>query len=80
MGHANAIATLRGQVYVFKGEHVWQLENNFGVKPGYPTKFKEIFRGLPDYVTHIDAVYERLSDGHIVLFNGKYPKLFKCLY
>lgn len=33
-------------------------------------RFNEIFTKLPAHVTYIDAVYERPTDGSIILFNG----------
>lgn len=33
-------------------------------------RFNEIFTKLPAYVTHVDAVYERPTDGSIILFHG----------
>lgn len=76
LGHANTIATLKGRVHIFKREYVWQLDNNLRIENGYPRKIKDIFIGLPDYVTHIDAIYERSVDGYITLFHGKCLKIY----
>lgn len=66
----DAVSLLRGELFIFKGEYVWRLTNKYRIQSGYPVKFNEIFTRLPSHVTHIDAIYERPTDGAIVLFHG----------
>lgn len=74
----DALAFLRGEIFVFKKEFVWRLTDDFHVVPGYPVRFNEIFQGIPSHVQHIDAAYERSSDGAIVLFHGIFVAYFIC--
>lgn len=67
----DAVALLRGEIFVFKNEYVWRLSEDFQIQPGYPIRFNEIFQDIPSYVRRIDAAYERKSDGAIILFHGR---------
>lgn len=66
----DAIALLRGELFIFKGEYVWRLTEKYRIQAGYPVRFNEIFSKLSAHVNHIDAIYERPTDGAIILFNG----------
>lgn len=66
----DTVALIRGEIFVFKKEYVWRLTEDFQVIPGYPVHFNEIFQDIPNYVRHIDAAYERKTDGAIILFYG----------
>lgn len=61
---------MRGEIFIFKNEYVWRLNDEFQVMPGYPIRLNGMFQGIPSYVKNIDAAYERKSDGAIVLFHG----------
>lgn len=37
--------------------------------PDYPAEIRRLWHGLPENLTHVDAVYER-SDGRILFFIG----------
>lgn len=69
-GHYDAVAQLRGELFVFKGQYLWRLRQRGEVMQGYPVPLRRMFRDLPDYVTKVDAVYQR-DDGNILLFSGQ---------
>lgn len=70
-GHGfDAVSLLRGELFIFKGEYVWRLTDKYRIQSGYPVRFNEIFTKLPAHVTHINAIYERPTDGAIILFSG----------
>jgi hypothetical protein len=52
---------------------MWRLSQRGEVQEGYPVPFQQLFWKLPKYITKIDAVYQRETDGSIVLFTGKIP-------
>lgn len=56
-------------------QYMWRLTTRGHVRPGYPTKFRQMFHGFPDEVKNIDAVYER-PDSNLVFFSGKVQGLF----
>lgn len=64
----NAVASLRGEIFIFKNEYVWRLNENFRL--GNPIRLHGIFTDIPHYVRYIDAAYERKTDGSIILFHG----------
>ncbi|XP_052863601.1 matrix metalloproteinase-2-like [Anopheles cruzii] len=78
-GSFDAIGLLRGEVFIFKGPYLWRLTEKYRIKEGYPVQIWQVFRGFPQTVTHIDAVYERLDDNAIVLFSGRYYWVFDAL-
>lgn len=61
---------IRRDVVIFKDEHVWKLNEQFRVIPGYPRKLRELFPTLPEEIHKIDAAYERPRDGAVILFTG----------
>lgn len=63
----DAVATLRGELFIFKDEYIWRLKNRRKILPGYPIKLKDMFPEFPE--KKVDAAYER-KDGLIVLFSG----------
>ncbi|XP_055684076.1 72 kDa type IV collagenase-like [Lutzomyia longipalpis] len=69
-GNFDAVSLLRGEIFIFRGRFLWRLTNRFHILPGYPVDVAEVFptQGTPSL--HIDAAYERHTDGHIVLFSG----------
>lgn len=69
-GDYDAIAALRSELFVFKGEYLWRLRKEYDIIPGYPIPFRQMFPLLPRSVKQINAAYQR-PDGQIVLFSGK---------
>lgn len=67
----DAVALLRGEIFIFKNEYLWRLTDEYRIASGYPIKINEIFTGIPDEVDRIDAAYERKTDGSIILFHGE---------
>lgn len=65
----DAVGLLRGEIFIFKGEYVWRLDERYRIQSGYPIRFREIFVDLSPEVKKIDAIYERL-DSAIVIFSG----------
>ncbi|XP_058812024.1 matrix metalloproteinase-2-like [Topomyia yanbarensis] len=78
-GSFDAVGVLRGEVFIFKGAHLWRLTDKYRVKEGYPVKIWQVFRGFPRNVQQIDAVYEREFDNSVVLFSGKLYWIFDGL-
>lgn len=68
-GSYDAVAQIRGELFVFKGEYLWRLRQPREVMQGYPVPVRRMFPDLPEYVKRVDAVYQR-DDGHIVIFTG----------
>ncbi|GLG99055.1 Matrix metalloproteinase-2 [Gryllus bimaculatus] len=69
-GTPNAISVLRNELFVFKDKYVWRMPERNEVIPGYPVPIHQLFWSLPEFVTAIDAVYQRETDQSIVLFTG----------
>jgi hypothetical protein len=57
----------------------WRITDT-GVMEGHPVEISRFWYGLPRHLDHVDAVYERGSDGHIVFFSGESSRclLFKA--
>lgn len=66
----DAIAWLRGEIFIFKGKFVWRFSDKNELISGYPIQFNQMFPNIPKYVERIDAAYERKTDGAIILFSG----------
>ncbi|TRY71103.1 hypothetical protein TCAL_13422 [Tigriopus californicus] len=49
---------------------MWRYSRRGALFPNYPVDFHQMFSGFPDEVDHIDALYERPTDGAIVFFSG----------
>ena len=71
-GNFDAISSIRGEVFIFKGPYVWRLTDKYKIENGYPVQIGDIFIGLPEYVFKVDAVYEREFDQSIIIFSGIY--------
>lgn len=66
----DAIAMIRNEMFVFKGKFMWRIKDGV-VMAGYPTKIKNLWRGLPDSLTEIDAAFENNPQRKIWFFMGK---------
>lgn len=65
----DAVAVLRGEMWVFKDNYFWRINKDGGSRED-PMELRSFWYGLPSDVDHIDAVYER-NDHDIVFFAGK---------
>ncbi|CAG7834638.1 unnamed protein product [Allacma fusca] len=68
----DAISLIRQDLFIFKGRYFWRFPNNElnknkAVKSEniLPSETHSFWKGLPEDLTHVDAVYER---GEIVVF------------
>nr|XP_023028791.1 matrix metalloproteinase-2-like [Leptinotarsa decemlineata] len=68
-GRLDAVATLRDELFVFRGQYVWRYKEKRRLEKGYPVKLHDMFPKLPKSITKIDAAYQR-PDGMIVIFTG----------
>ncbi|XP_051169805.1 matrix metalloproteinase-17-like [Leptopilina boulardi] len=69
-GNFDTISMFRNEIFIFKGEYLWRLIQRGLLDNDYPVKLQQLFHGLPNYVTKIDAAYQREIDSSIVLFSG----------
>ncbi|KAK9890647.1 hypothetical protein WA026_012006 [Henosepilachna vigintioctopunctata] len=63
----DAIANLRGEIFVFKNQYIWRYQEQNRLMPGYPVCIKQMFPSLPENTKKIDAAYQR-PDGNMILF------------
>ncbi|EFA09264.2 matrix metalloproteinase-2 [Tribolium castaneum] len=63
----DAVAVIRREVFFFKDEYFWRIDETGVLMPGYPAEIRRLWRDLPPNFTHVDAVYER-PDNKIVFF------------
>ncbi|XP_050533432.1 matrix metalloproteinase-2-like [Daktulosphaira vitifoliae] len=71
-GNFNALSCLRGQIFLFKDDLLWRLNEPGKVLPRYPVKMLKFFNTLSNNIENdikIDAAYER-PDSNIVMFSG----------
>ncbi|KAK7067992.1 Matrix metalloproteinase-15 [Halocaridina rubra] len=71
-GSFDAVAVLRQELFIFKGQYLWRYSDRGSLRPGYPTLIRSLFTDLPSFIKKVDAVYERPTDSSIVFFIGKY--------
>lgn len=69
-GNFDTVASIRGEVFIFKGELMWRFAKQGQIRRAYPAPFKQMFIGLPEDVKNVDAVYERPTDNNILFFTG----------
>ena len=65
----DAVAVLRGEMWVFKSNYFWRINRDGGSRED-PMLLRSFWYGLPSDVDHVDAVYER-NDHDIVFFVGR---------
>ena len=51
----------------------WRIDDK-GMMDGYPAKVDRFWYNFPSDVKQFDAIYERIDDGKIIFFSGKYRK------
>ncbi|XP_071535909.1 matrix metalloproteinase-2-like isoform X2 [Panulirus ornatus] len=71
-GGYDAMAVLRQELFIFKGEYLWRFSDRGHLRAGYPGLIVTLFPALPSFLKKVDAVYERITDSNIVFFIGKY--------
>ncbi|CAL4120847.1 unnamed protein product [Meganyctiphanes norvegica] len=71
-GNFDAVAVIRQELFVFKGQYLWRFSERNQLRQGYPSHIRNMFKSLPSYLQKVDAVYERKATGEIVFFIGKY--------
>ncbi|KAK6638074.1 hypothetical protein RUM44_008499 [Polyplax serrata] len=64
--------------FIFKGKYLWRIGEQ-GLRKEYPAEITRLWYGLPQGLTHVDAVYER-NDKKIVFFIDKMYYLFDANY
>ncbi|PIK58932.1 putative 72 kDa type IV collagenase [Apostichopus japonicus] len=62
----DAISSIRGEIFLFKGSNVWRMRVLGQPMENYPIKISSFFKDLPK---NIDASYERF-DSTIMFFKG----------
>ncbi|XP_044753989.1 matrix metalloproteinase-25-like isoform X2 [Coccinella septempunctata] len=68
-GSFDSVAYLRGEIFIFKDQYVWRLQDRNRIVPGYPVTLQQMFFHLPQTIKKIDAAYQR-PDGDMILFAG----------
>lgn len=49
---------------------VWKLNRDFIISPSFPKKIDKVFPNLPRRFKKIDAFYQSIEEGEIVIFSG----------
>jgi hypothetical protein len=61
----DAVATIKGELYIFKGIYMWRPKYNSSA-----IEIRNVWKELPANITHVDAVYEN-DDGKLLFFIGR---------
>ncbi|XP_043952249.1 matrix metalloproteinase-17-like isoform X2 [Gambusia affinis] len=75
--HFDAVAQIRGEAFFFKGKYFWRLTREKHLVSLRPAEIHRFWRGLPNNLDSVDAVYERPGDHKIVFFKGLKYWVFK---
>ncbi|XP_052468079.1 matrix metalloproteinase-25-like [Carassius gibelio] len=76
-GDFDAVADIRGEVFFFKGQYFWRIQQSGSLGSFEPVLIKNFWFGLPPGTNKIDAVYERQTDSRIIFFIGSQYWVFK---
>ncbi|XP_052468081.1 matrix metalloproteinase-25-like [Carassius gibelio] len=76
-GDFDAVADIRGEVFFFKGQYFWRIQQSGSLVSFEPVLIKNFWFGLPPGTNKIDAVYERQTDSRIIFFIGSQYWVFK---
>ncbi|XP_055313291.1 matrix metalloproteinase-2-like [Sitodiplosis mosellana] len=71
----DSIMIFRGEIFIFKDQYFWRVNDNGKVIDQGAPKIDGMFNGLPANLTSVDAVYERnfgTKSSGITIFIGKY--------
>ncbi|CAG0897780.1 unnamed protein product, partial [Darwinula stevensoni] len=63
----DAISVIRGELFIFRGKYFWRVGKD-GLVQGEAIEITRFWYGLPNDLTHVDALYERPHDMKIVFF------------
>ena len=69
-GHFDSVANLNNDIYIFKGNYVWQFNLNFELEEDFPKKVNKVFPNLPKRFKKIDAAYKIPYEDEIIFFSG----------
>uniref|UniRef100_A0A8C6H4F8 Matrix metalloproteinase-25 n=1 Tax=Mus spicilegus TaxID=10103 RepID=A0A8C6H4F8_MUSSI len=69
-GNFDAVANIRGEIFLFKGPWFWRLQPSGQLVSPRPAGLHRFWEGLPTHVKVIQAAYARPLDGRIILFSG----------
>ncbi|CAL8380230.1 unnamed protein product [Gadus morhua 'NCC'] len=76
-GKFDAVANIRGEVFLFRGRYFWRTARDGSLNSLNPALINNFWMGLPADTSKIDAVYERRSDSSIIFFIGAQYWVFK---
>lgn len=66
----NTIASVRGELFLFKNQDMWRINSRDEITGPFLTSL--FWRGLPEDLAEVDAVYERQTGGsNIMFFSGQ---------
>jgi len=67
----DAIASMRGELFIFKGIYMWRInDSNGSADASEIIEIRRLWRELPENMKNVDAVFED-SNGMILIFIGK---------
>ncbi|XP_051513694.1 matrix metalloproteinase-17b [Myxocyprinus asiaticus] len=74
----DAVAKIRGEIFFFKGQHMWRVSRG-GLVSVRAVSVQRLWSALPSSVPPLRAVLERHSDHAIIFISGSQVWLFKDL-
>ncbi|RVE54959.1 hypothetical protein evm_000326 [Chilo suppressalis] len=65
----DTLQAIQGKLFVFEEEWMWIIKDKV-IQEGFPRRFHDVFKGLPERINIIKTIYEK-QNGNIVIFSGK---------